>query len=69
MTARYLITTKLKSKATMTAKDFKTGEAVIFDNRTCVVRNRNGKKCLGIPMPGGWYYFEPVDWNDVKKIP
>jgi len=52
----------------MTAKDFKTGEAVIFDNHACVVRNLNGKKCLAIAMPGGWYYFEPVDWNDVQKI-
>jgi hypothetical protein len=52
----------------MSAKDFKTGEAVIFDNRSCMVRTKGGKKCLAIPMPLGWFHFEPVDWNDVQRV-
>jgi len=51
----------------MSAKDFKTGETVVFDNRLCMVKVKSGKKCLAIPMPLGWFHFEPVDWNNVQR--
>ncbi len=45
--------------------DFKVGDTVLYDGCTCMVRKKQGKKCLAIPMPMGWSYFIPR-WSDVK---
>lgn len=53
----------------MKKKDFKPGEWVEFDGKTCqVFRHKTEGLALRIAMPGGWYKFQPLDWNDVSKI-
>ena len=46
--------------------DFKIGDAVLYDGYTCMVKKKQGQKCLAIPMPMGWSYFIP-HWPDVKR--
>ena len=56
----------LRKTDAICSADFKTGETVIYDGYTCVVKNKDGYKCLGILMPMGWSYFIP-NWADVKR--
>lgn len=59
--------TQYKEINTKNGSDFKTGDAVVYEGHNCIVKNKNGQKCLGIPMPLGWSYFIP-NWPEVKKV-
>lgn len=62
-----LLELKQKSKGVTTSDVFKVGDTVIYDGYTCMVKKRQGKKCLGVPMPMGWNYFIP-NWENVKLV-
>ncbi len=54
----------------MKKSDFVLGEWVIFDNKDCqVFQHHSAGLALRIAMPGGWFNFQPLNWNDVKKRP
>jgi hypothetical protein len=50
----------------ISSADFKVGDTVLYDGYTCMVKRKQGHKCLAIPMPMGWSYFIP-NWADVKR--
>jgi hypothetical protein len=50
----------------ISSADFKIGDTVLYDGYTCMVKKKQGQKCLAIPMPMGWSYFIP-HWADVKR--
>jgi hypothetical protein len=52
--------------AVISSADFKVGDTVLYDGYTCMVKKKQGQKCLAIPMPMGWSYFIP-HWADVKR--
>jgi hypothetical protein len=52
--------------AAISSADFNIGDTVLYDGYTCVVKKKQGQKCLAIPMPMGWSYFIP-HWADVKR--
>jgi len=52
--------------AVISSADFKVGDTVLYDGYTCIVKKKQGQKCLAIPMPMGWSYFIP-HWLDVKR--
>jgi co-chaperonin GroES (HSP10) len=56
----------LKQPDIISSADFKIGDTVLYEGYTCMVKKKQGKKCLAIPMPMGWTYFIPV-WADVKR--
>lgn len=67
--------TKVKSKnktatdantVVISSADFKIGDTVLYEGYTCMVKKKEGQKCLAIPMPMGWSYFIP-HWADVKS--
>jgi hypothetical protein len=53
--------------AVISSADFKVGDTVLYDGYTCMVKKKQGQKCLAIPMPMGWSYFIP-HWADVKRL-
>jgi hypothetical protein len=59
-------TKPLKQPAVISSADFKIGDTVLYDGYTCMVKKKQGHKCLAIPMPMGWSYFIP-HWADVKR--
>jgi hypothetical protein len=56
----------LQQTAVISSADFKVGDTVLYDGYTCMVKKKQGQKCLAIPMPMGWSYFIP-HWADVKR--
>lgn len=46
---------------------FEIGQSVIYDGHVCIVKKKEGHKCLGLPMPVGWSYFIP-HWPAVKSL-
>lgn len=56
----------LQQTDVISSADFKIGDTVLYEGYTCVVKKKEGKKCLAIPMPMGWSYFIP-HWADVKR--
>lgn len=62
-----LLELKQKSKGVTTSDAFKVGDTVIYEGYTCMVKKKQGKKCLGVPMPMGWNYFIP-NWENVKPV-
>jgi len=56
----------LRKTAVISSADFKIGDTVLYDGYTCMVKKKQGQKCLAIPMPMGWSYFIP-NWADVKR--
>jgi hypothetical protein len=50
----------------ISSADFKIGDTVLYEGYACMVKRKDGQKCLGIPMPMGWGYFIP-HWAYVKR--
>ena len=59
-------TKPLKQPDVISSADFKIGDTVLYEGYTCMVKKKEGKKCLATPMPMGWSYFIP-HWPDVKR--
>jgi hypothetical protein len=56
------------SRKTQDSKNFNVGDVVLYEGYSCIVKNIEGQKCLGIAMPMGWYHFIPEDWSNAEKV-
>lgn len=56
----------LQQTDVISSADFKIGDTVLYEGYTCMVKKKEGQKCLAIPMLMGWSYFIP-NWADVKR--